>query len=61
MKNLKKINLISLANNEIKKQELVNIKGGMVQAVDKNMCACRNWDNYNRSQVPRRNYFGVPK
>lgn len=49
MKNLNKIKLASLANDEIKKQQLIEVRGG------KNMCACRNYSYHNRTQVSRRN------
>jgi natural product precursor len=49
MKNIKKINLVSLANNELSNQQLSNTKGG------KNWCACRHYSNHNRSEIARRN------
>lgn len=50
MKNLKKINLASLANNEIEKQKLIDVKGGHIFP-----CACFRQGDLNRSQGDRRN------
>ena len=54
MKNQKKINLASLANYEIEKQQLGELKGGVeVMAYS---CACRDHASWNRSEIARKNY-----
>ena len=53
MKNQKKINLASLADYEIKKQQLDNIKGG-TESEGLFTCACFN-QHVNRSMGLRRN------
>jgi natural product precursor len=50
MKNSKKINLASLANDEISRQQLMDVKGGHLFP-----CACFRQGDLNRSEGNRRN------
>lgn len=57
-KNLGALNLASMENHEISKLKMRNLTGG--EELDQNVCACRNWPDAKRSEIPRHGAISQP-